>query len=122
MRNMLLAFAVIFLTSILSSAQTFNWQELKKPYFVYDSKGVSVGWFDDVQYTYLLATDLIDLRAYSTTEDGAESWEINGQPGPRIRIPVATRVSASRTYGGYAAAIFPLTTKADRITFYQIPG
>jgi hypothetical protein len=94
----------LVLISACSFAQTFNWQEISKPYFVYNSKGISIGWDGNVQHTYLIASDLTDIRAYCTLENGAESWFY---PERRIAIPGATRVNACRTDGGYAAAIVP---------------
>jgi hypothetical protein len=34
MRKMFFAMVIIFLISVLSFAQTFDWQEISKPYFV----------------------------------------------------------------------------------------
>jgi hypothetical protein len=44
MRRLIFALLALFLTFATSFAQQFNWQEMKKPYFVYDAKGVSVAW------------------------------------------------------------------------------
>jgi len=103
MRRLIFVLALI-LISARSFAQTFNWQEMSKPYFVFDTKGISVGWDDNTQYSYLIAPDLTNTKVHCTLTTGAENWP---DVSRRVVRTGARRVSACRTDGRYAAAIVP---------------
>lgn len=103
MRRLVILLTGFLLFPLLTYGQQANWEAIEKPYFVYNATGVSVGWQDNTQYTYMITSDLEDILAYCSDEVGAVYWP----PERQVQITGATRVSASREYGRYAAAIVP---------------
>jgi hypothetical protein len=83
-------------------AQQVNWEAMERPCFVKDASGVAVGWEEGTQYSYMMASDLIDRWAYATTIEGAEDWS---DPELRQIIVGVTQVSASCNNGRTAIAI-----------------
>jgi parallel beta-helix repeat protein len=104
MRSILFLLLGFLLFPLLASGEPVQWEGMERPYFVYSVTGISVGWYEGTQHTYMIASDLDDIRAYCTLEDGAEHWDY--QDRQRVRAG-ATRISSSRNDGRKAAAIVP---------------
>lgn len=104
MKRFLLFIMGIVLPSLLF-AQNGNWERMPDPYFVYDATGVSIGWQEGTQYTYMIASDLQTKKAYCSDVNGSTYWPDNRQ----YPIAAAVRINACKNYGRYAAAFVPST-------------
>jgi hypothetical protein len=103
MRSILFLWIGFLLFPLFALGDAIEWEDMEKPYFVYNATGISVGWYQGTQHTYMIASDLNNVKAYASDFDGAEEWP----PEEQVIVDGATRVCASRNVGLEAAAIVP---------------
>ena len=58
MRSILFSFLGFLLFPLFAAGEPIEWGSMEKPYFVYNASGITVGWDESVQHTYMIASDL----------------------------------------------------------------